>query len=965
ALDGGAGDYLRHLRELGRGAYAAHKFAGLLTADELAYIAGNATVRIAAEFDNYPVSFYNKHEGKWQGVAFEILDELGKLTGLSFEVANEVGVSFSELLGMLDRGEVAMITELIRSAEREDGYLWPDRAFFLDRYALLSKWDMGKVGLSDIHTLRVGIKRNTAHANWFLESFPMQESVVVFDDSDDAFSALGKGEIDLVMTRVSQLLTLTNYYEMTSFKANLVFDFTYGSSFGIGTGEPQLRSIVDKALGLVDVDGITQKWMNKAYDYNAKIAQARLPWLIGSIMTLAVAILALAYSFHKKRRENSRLGFLVGERTFELQYETATLNAIFDSIPDFVFCKDLGMRYTRCNKKMETFFGVSEEDLVGKRDAEGLRLPERLIAKFEESDRAVLSSGGMIVAEEEVVGVGGVGVLCETIKVPIHMGGEMIGLLGISRDVTERKANELEARSASRAKGEFLANMSHEIRTPMNAIVGMTKIGKSSPEMDRIVYCFNKIEDASKHLLGIINDILDMSKIEAGKLELVYDEFDFERMLQRVVDVVNYKAVEREQKLTVFVDKAIPRYIEGDEQRLSQVIANLLGNAVKFTPAKGRIYVNTYYMGGEGGECRIKVSVKDTGIGISPEQQAKLFQSFQQAESSTSRNFGGTGLGLAISRRLTEMMGGAITVESELGKGSVFNVELTARRGAKVAHAVPGRGAAWGDVRILVIDDDDYILDDFKGIVEGMGASCDTALGYGEAEALVKGRGPYDLYFIDLMMPGIDGIEAARRLRGGPLTKEGSMMVMISSAEISTFSAEAKGAGVGRFMQKPLFPCAIIDIVDEYLGVLGDPDEAQDALEDGVFEGRRILLAEDVELNREIVLALLEPTLMTVDCAVNGAEAVRMFGEGGGSYDMVLMDVQMPEMDGYEATRGIRAMEGASGSGRVPIIAMTANVFKEDVVRCLEAGMDGHIGKPLDFGELVGMLNEHLRKGRG
>jgi signal transduction histidine kinase len=396
------------------------------------------------------------------------------------------------------------------------------------------------------------------------------------------------------------------------------------------------------------------------------------------------------------------------------------------------------------------------------------------------------------------------------------------------------------AEDASRTKSEFLSNMSHEIRTPMNAIIGMTAIGKSADAVKRKDYAFEKIGIASTHLLGIINDILDMSKIEAGKLELSFSGFDFEKMLQKAVAVVNFRVDEKHQNLAICVDEKIPPALIGDDQRLAQVIANLLSNAVKFTPDEGTIRIDARLLNEENGICTIQIGVTDTGIGISPEQQARLFTSFQQAESSTSRKFGGTGLGLAISKRIVGMMGGRIWVESRPGHGSVFAFTIQAKRGASSVSGVPSAA--------------------------------------GESS-------------------GTDGGQA----------------------------------------------------------------ETDD------FSGRRVLLAEDVEINRDILLALLEPSKLAIDCAENGAEALRLFSENYGGYDMIFMDLQMPEMDGYEATRKIRAFEEAQRTesaepvNRVPIIAMTANVFREDIEKCFAAGMNGHLGKPLDIHEVLGKLREYLK----
>ena len=536
--------------------------------------------------------------------------------------------------------------------------------------------------------------------------------------------------------------------------------------------------------------------------------------------------------------------------------------------------------------------------------------------------------------------------------------GTIAGVLMRNIYNTMLKAALEKATVASRAKGEFLSNMSHEIRTPLNAIIGMAAIGKKAPGIGRKNYALDRIDDASTHLLGLINDILDISKIEANKFELSPEEFNFEKMLQRVVNVVNFRVEEKHQKFRIYVDRKIPHYLLGDDQRLSQVITNLVGNAIKFTPEKGKINIGTYFLGEEDGLCDIQISITDTGIGISPEQQTNLFQSFQQAESSTSRKFGGTGLGLAISKRIIEMMNGKIWIESELGKGATFAFSFKMQRGSQKDDLLQTRSVNWNHVRVLVVDDDVDTLPFLKMHLDELEVYCDTAKSAEDALSLVKTNGPYDLYLIDWLLPGMDGIKLTSILKSQETKKGKATVIMFSAGNWSEVEDEAKMAGVDKFLSKPLFSTAVKEAIDscfsEYDRQVSDVSQTVP-----VFAGRCVLLAEDVEINREIVLSLLEATKLEIDCAENGEIAVQKFLAAPDRYDMILMDFQMPVMDGLTAAKKIRALDIPKAK-TIPIVALTANVFREDIEKCINAGMDDHLGKPLNLDELLNMLRKYL-----
>jgi signal transduction histidine kinase/DNA-binding response OmpR family regulator len=839
--------HLIRLHNTGQQEYLRHKFFMQLNAEERAYIEqqlkSGGVIPIAAEPDNYPVSFYNSQEKLWQGIAFDVLAEIEALTGLTFEQANDKSAEWLTLMNMLETGRASLVTEMIRSPEREGLFLWPDKALMIDYYALISKASFPDININELLYNKVGLIKGSAFAELFQSWFPGHAYTQEYLSPNAAFAAMEAGEVDLVMITQNMLLSQTNYHEHTGYKANIVFNSFHESRFGFNLNETLLCSIIDKALNLIDTKTISDRWLHKIFDYSGKLARQLTPWLIGALVLLCILLLLLAM-FQRTRQAGKRLEQLVYERT----------------------------------KSMEAAVKAAE--------------------------------------------------------------------------------------AANHAKSDFLANMSHEIRTPMNAIIGMTFIGKQSADIEQKDYCLTKIENASHHLLGIINDILDMSKIEANKFELSPTEFNFEKMLQQSVNVITFKVDEKHQKFNVHIDKAIPRTLIGDEQRLAQVITNLLSNAVKFTPEHGTISLATRFVKEENKLCTLQIAVSDTGIGISAEQQTRLFNSFQQAESSTSRKFGGTGLGLAISKRIVEMMGGKIWIESEQGKGSTFVFTVQAGRGAEERHSMLSPEISWSNIRVLVVDDDVEILDYFKEIAQGFNISCDSAANGIEALELTKQRGAYNIYFIDWKMPGMDGIELTRKIKEQrPLD---SVVIMISAMEWSVIEAEAKNVGVHKFLSKPLFPSAIADIINECLGFNSLNEEKIEHDLEGIFKGYSLLLAEDVEINREIVLTFLEPTALNVDCAENGAEAVQMFRANPEKYDIIFMDVQMPEMDGYEASRQIRTVEESWKRNKpeyplgIPIIAMTANVFREDMEKCLKAGMNDHIGKPLDFDNVLSKLHKYL-----
>ncbi|MDR2403009.1 MAG: response regulator [Spirochaetaceae bacterium] len=714
-----AGSYhFVQMYETGNEDYLHFNLLSRLTGEERDYLnlhqAGKNPIPVSIDRDNYPVSFFNKQENEWQGIAVDMLGEIEKLTGMYFVYVNSPADTQNDTTAMLRDGIASMTMELIRSASPERDYLLADDPYLIDYYVLISGTDYQDITLSDVPYKQVGLISGTAYAEIFDELFPNHINTVVYKNRYDAIAGLEKGDIDLLMGTRNLLLCITNYMERTGYKANLVLRRPYESAFGFNRQERILCSIVNKAQGLIDTEQVVDNWTRRVFDYSGALARAQIPYLAGASLLLILVLFLLMVMLIRNQQMSAQLEETVAQRTHEL----------------------------------------------------------------------------------------------------------------------EERSKELEvqtaaAQVASRAKGDFLARMSHEIRTPLNAIIGMTGIARRAETIKKKDDSLDRITTASVHLLGILNDILDMSKIESGKFTIVREPFCLLPAMEEVENIILQRCEEKEMTLIADFTGLSNRVVLGDKLRLKQVLINLLGNAVKFTPEKGilKFLVNPMEGGAEG-QLRVRFQVSDSGIGMTAEQMKNLFTVFEQADRSISVRFGGTGLGLAISQNLVKLMGGLITVESTFGKGSVFTFTLDMDIAETVASEAPPN----------------------------------------------------------------------------PETIRG-------------------------------------------------------------LSGKRILLVEDIEINRMILVELLEGTELQIEEAGDGIEALNRFSASTpGYYDLIFMDVQMPNMDGYEATRRIRALS-RNDAQTVPIIAMTANVYREDIDHALAAGMNGHLAKPIDIGAVLKILNKWLGSG--
>ena len=663
------------------------------------------------------------------------------------------------------------------------------------------------------------------------------------------------------------------------------------------------------------------------------------------------------------------------------------MEAIIDFLPDATMIIDTEGQVTFWNKAMEEMSGIQASEIIGKGNYEyaipfyGDRRPilADLVLSPDEELQGKYGSIWQVInrltAETWVPVLRGMRRFLYVMATPLYdLNGKIVGSIESMRDITDRKQMENEllaakdvAEAATQAKSEFLANMSHEIRTPMNAIIGMTYLALRTELNPKQLDYLNKIQSSAQALLGIINDILDFSKIEAGKLDIETVDFNLDEILNNLSNMLSMKAYQKGIELLFQYTAKIPQRLTGDPLRLGQILINLTNNALKFTD-HGEIIVKIELESQHAQEVTLRFSVSDTGIGMTGEQQGKLFQAFTQADASTTRKYGGTGLGLAISARLVELMGGKIWVESEPGQGSTFYFTAVFGYSQAPEHAHPAlsRLRQQKGTKVLVIDDNPvaveillHMLDSlhFKAVGVGSGEEGLASL----LEAVVK-KEPFDLVLMDWQMPEMDGFETARRIKAMAEIEPKPEIIMISAYDLSELADEAQQIGIKKHLIKPVTESqlfdSVVDIFDiDYmpLKVTIDTKNQQITERIAAIRGAKILLVEDNEINQQVAQEILQQAGLIIEIAGNGALAIEALERA--DYDAVLMDVQMPVMDGYEATRKIRENPRWA---KLPVIAMTANAMSGDREKSLAAGMNDHVTKPINPDEVMSALSKWL-----
>lgn len=650
--------------------------------------------------------------------------------------------------------------------------------------------------------------------------------------------------------------------------------------------------------------------------------------------------------------------------------------SLIQNIPACFIRKDRDGKILFANDKFAELMGTTADQMIGK--TVGDFYDGDLGDEARQEDVEVMESGEVVDDIFDDVVDGEIRYYASR-KGPVrNEHGEVIGIQSIFWDITKQRVAELAleaereelrqaklaADAANRAKGDFLANMSHEIRTPMNAIIGMTDLLLETQLTKTQHEYLSMVQDSGDALLALLNDILDFSKIEAGKLELETTSFDIRETLGDAMKGLGFRAHNKGLELAVRIDRAIPDSLLGDPGRIRQIIVNLVGNAIKFTE-KGEVVLQIECLEKTDSKSKLRFSVIDTGVGIAEEHCSKVFQEFEQADASTTRKFGGTGLGLSISARLVQMMKGSIWVESELGKGSKFHFDLPlAVDTSEAAKKQPLSRVDIQGIRVLIVDDNATNRRILKDMLTNWGMNPTTVSGGGLAlQALVDAEDEDDsfqLVISDVNMPEMDGLMLAKAIVEKSLLNP-TGVIMLTSGARPTDSSELRSLGVELHLLKPAKQSEVYNAVVQSLSALGSPmqkevvSEAKPHQVPRASDELRILLAEDNVVNQKLAIGILTKLGHQVTVADNGKEALQLIEDS--EFDLVLMDVQMPEMDGLEATRELRRREGDSDR-HLPVVALTAHAMKGDRERCCEAGMDDYLTKPIRLQEMADKLAE-------
>jgi PAS domain S-box-containing protein len=1024
ALENGGKHYLDELYDIGSHEYFKNKLFLKMTDEEKDFIRNSPAIPFGAEYANYPISFFNERYSEWQGIAFDVLEEITLLTGLDFEVANPPSTQFYELLEMLGDGRVHMVSELIHTPERDGLYIWPDNALMHDRSVLISKVTQPNTDMNKIYSASVGLSKGSAHTEFFLMWFPNHQNYTVYNSQKETFDALMNGEVDFVMNGYGTLLNLINYQELPDYKANILFNNSFIATFGINKEQTVLCSIVDKALDLIDTEIISERWRNRTYDYQLKLIQAQRPWIIGVGVLLSCVLVLVAVMLVKSHRAGKRLEFLVTERTLSLKeqahklaLETAAFTTLFDSIPEHIFTKDLDCRYMHCNKFLLENFKISKEDIIGKDDIEGLKMPVDVAGKFIEEDKKAMRERETVVIEDYIPRFDGTTPLYEIIKMPLMVNGEVAGVVGISRNITARKEREKRTTEIYEYAKELSVSLSKITQSP--AISGgdlkstafvIAKEGCDALKADNIGIWL--MSEDGTHLESI-------SYYSASTGEhIVQDNFDLScrREYAGLLETERLIVMNNTVECELITDEAAclcagldaPIRIDGnlvgvicveqnrcekydskrewmmEEQNFASSLADMMALAISgFERRKARDEAEvanqskSSFLANMSHEIRTPMNaiLGITEILINNESLPP------DIEEGLGKIYSSCNLLLGIINDILDFS------KIEAGKldinpnpyltASLINDSAQLNLMRIESKTIEFEVSADKEIPAKLIGDELRIKQVLNNLLS-------NAFKYTES-------GKITLTVAFEPIPDTNKIKLILGVRdsGQGMSEEQLSKLFDEYARFNNESnLNVEGTGLGLAITQRLIGLMDGEIhVDSKPGVgslftvsfLQEVAEDSEPLGEDVAENLRffrmdssshnkrgtitrelmpygkVLVVDDVETNLYVAAGLLRPYKLQIDTASSGLAAIERV-ESGKEYDIVFMDHMMPEMDGIEATKKLREIGYTK-----PIVALTANAVAGQADIFLNNGFDDFVSKPIDIRQLNLILNKLIR----
>jgi len=968
ALDVRTLSYLSGLRRAGYQKYLGNKLYTLLTEEERVYIKNNPVIPLAAEFNNYPVSFFDVQTNEWQGIYFDALGEIENMTGVKFECVNDPGAQYPELVAMLEKGEALVMPELFRLKKYEGRFLWSEVPLLEDNYAFITKSDFQNIDIGEVFYLHVGLRKDTHYAELFKKMFPDHQNFTEYDTQEELWDTLKSGEVDAIFSSRRRLVIYTNYHEEAGFKLNLIFDNTFDTSLGFNRNAPVLKSVIDKALGLININNISNQWMNRNYDYRAKLAATRLPWLIGVSVLISLVLLLVLILLTRSRSIGKDLEIQVNERTREMAFETSKLQAVIYSIPDILFCKDTDFKYTQCNNPYELFLGIKESEIIGKTDKDGAWFHPADRDMIHVSERIVISENRVLKFEEKILSpITGKEKFFETVKAPIRQDGAVAGIVSVVRDITQRKEMEEEL-AFKTVKLQMIVDTIPDILFCKDAELKFTQCNKpfqdffgireadmlGKTDRDGAWFPSEMVQQIHQAEISVISHDQTFTRELNLSAPLTGKKAVFEAVLSPLKQngvIVGMMCIARDITMRKAMEDSIRSALQSKTNFLAHMSHELrtpLNVIIGLTDliledARLDVYVtnNLLKINNAGGTL---LSIVNDILDFSKVETGKLEVSPVEYYTASVLNDVTT---VVVTRLGEKPVKFRLDIENDMPE-KLFGDDLRVKQILinLLNNAVKYTREGSIELSIRCTREGDTVWMD--AVIK------DTGMGIRENDL----KKLFEDYF-QINEKANRSIEGTGL--GLPITKR---LVELMDGKITAESEYGKGATFrlrlkqGFVSDAPLGP----ELAEKLRNFQYAEDKrlAQKRILRLDLSYARVLVVDDVLTNLDVAAGLLRKYRMEVDCLDNGPAAVQRIRAGIPVYNAIFMDHMMPDMDGIQTADAIRAL-GTEYAKKIPIIALTANAIHGTEQLFYQHDFQAFISKPIDMMELDLVVKKWVR----